>query len=127
MGLSKGDRFQEFLSRLEKATPARSHDDAFKLLSDTLNQVEDEFTTPPYQPEHWQADGRMYPPEDDNAREVEGRSDVIRYRNRAHNTLIRGNGAIQIQDVEGKVLFEKCGSDGQGVDLPEAMTQVTDG
>ncbi len=117
MGLSKAERFQEFLNRLEKSTPASSHNDAFKLLSDTLNQVEDEFTNIPFQPEHWQTDGRMYPPEDDNAREVEGKSDLLRYRHKAHNTFIRNNGAIEIQDVDGKVLFEKCGSDGRGVDL----------
>ena len=117
MRLSKAERFHEFLSRLEKSKPASSHDEAFKLLSDTLNQVEDEFTNIPFQPEHWQTDGRMYPPEDDNAREVEGRSDVIRYRHKAHNTFIRDNGAIEIQDVDGEVLFEKCGSDGRGVDV----------
>jgi hypothetical protein len=87
-------------------------------LSDTLNQVEDECTDVPFQPERWQTDGRMYPPEDDNARAVDGRSDVIRYRHRAHNTFIRDNGAIEIQDIDGKVLFEKRGLDGRSVDLP---------
>ncbi|MFM7843042.1 MAG: hypothetical protein ACKPEY_02270 [Planctomycetota bacterium] len=86
-------------------------------MSDTLNQVEDEFTNIPFQPERWQTDGRMYPSEVDNAREVEGRGDLIRYRPKAHNTFIRDNGAIEIQDVDGKVLFEKCGSDGRRVDL----------
>lgn len=117
MGLSKAERFQEFLNRLEKSTPAISHDEAFQLLSDTLNQVEDELTNIPFQPEHWQTDGRMYPPEEENARQVEGRSDVIRYRHKAHNTFIRDNGAIEIQDVDGKVLLEKCGLDGRAVDL----------
>ncbi len=117
MRLSKPERFQEFLDRLRKSSPASSHDEAFSLLSDTLNQVEDEFTNIPFQPEHWQTDGRMYPPEEDNARDVEGRSDVIRYRHKAHNTFIRDNGAIKIQDVDGKVLFEKLGSDGRGVEL----------
>jgi hypothetical protein len=52
-----------------------------------------------------------------DAEDVEGRSDVIRYRHKAHNTFIRDNGAIKIQDVDGKVLFEKLGSDGRGVEL----------
>ena len=118
MGQSKAERFQEFLSRIEKSPPASSHDDALRLLSDTLNQVEDEYTNIPFQPACWQTDGRMYPPEDDNARAVEGRSDVIRYRHRSHNTFIRDNGAIEIQDIDGKVLFEKRGSDGQNVEIP---------
>lgn len=117
MGLSKAERFQEFLDRLRKASPATSHDEAFKLLSGTLNQVENEFTNIPFQPEHWQTDGRMYLPDEDNAREVEARSDVVRYRHKAHNTFIRGNGAMEIQDIKGNVLFEKLGSDGRGVEL----------
>jgi hypothetical protein len=117
MGLSKSERFREFLNRLQKSTPANSHDEAFRLLSDTLNQVEDELTDIPFQPEQWQTDGRMYPPEEDNARELEGRSDVIRYRHKAHNTFIRDNGAIEIRDVSGELLFEKSGSDGRSVDL----------
>lgn len=117
MRLSKSERFAEFLRRLEQAPPARSHDEAFKLLRDTLNQVEDELTDIPFQPDLWQTDGRMYPPEEDNAREVEGREDVIRYRHKAHNTFIRDNGAIEIRDVSGTVLFAKPGSDGRAVDL----------
>ena len=117
MGLSKTERFQKFLNRLQKSTPASSHDEAFLLLRDTLNQVEDEFTNISFQPEHWQTDGRMYPPEEDNAREVDGRSDIIRYRHKGHNTFIRCNGAIEIRDVDGEVLFQKCGADGRRVDL----------
>lgn len=117
MSLSKSERFREFLSRLQESPPASSHDEAFTLLSDTLNQVEDEFTDIPFQPDQWQTDGRMYPPEEDNAREVERRADVIRYRHKAHNTFIRDNGAIEIRDVNGELLFEKPGSDGRSVDL----------
>jgi hypothetical protein len=124
MGRSRAERFQEFLSRIKKSPPANSHDDALRLLSDTLNQVEDEFTDIPFQPERWQTDGRMYPPEDDNARAVDGGGDVIRYRHRAHNTFIRDNGAIEIQDIDGKVLFEKSGSDGRSVDLPKPQSKV---
>lgn len=117
MGLNKAERFREFLSRLQKSPLAGSHDEAFKLLSDTLNQVEDELTDIPFQPEQWQIDGRMYPPEEDNAREVEGRGDVIRYRHKAHNTFIRDNGAIEIRGVNEELLFQKPGSDGRSVEI----------
>lgn len=117
MGLSKSERLREFLNRLGKSPPASTHDEALQLLSDTLNQVEDEFTEIPFQPDQWQFDGRMYPPEEDNAREVAGRGDIIRYRHRTHNTFIRDNGAIEIRNTSGELLFEKSGSDGRGVDL----------
>lgn len=117
MSLSKFERFQEFLKRLQALPLAKSHDEAFKFLTDTLNQVEDELSDIPFRPEHWQTDGRMYPPEEDNAREVEGRGDLIRYRHKAHNTLIRDNGAMQIRDVNGGLLFDRPGKDGQSVDL----------
>ncbi|MFM8262017.1 MAG: hypothetical protein ACKN9S_07030 [Pirellula sp.] len=117
MGLGKIERFREFLRRLEQSPPASSHDEAFKLLSKILNDVEGEFTDIPFQPNRWQTDGRLYPPEDDNARVVDSRDDLIRYRHRSHNTFIRDNGAIEIQDMDGSVLFEKRGLDGRGVDL----------
>ncbi len=117
MGLSKSERFREFLNRLQKSPPASSHDEAFKLLSDTLNQVEDELSEIPFRPEQWQTDGRMYPPEEDHAREVAGRDDLIRYRHKAHNTFIRDNGAIEIQDINGEFLFERPGADGRNVDI----------
>jgi hypothetical protein len=117
MEMSKPKRFQEFLRRLKESSPAGSHAEALKLLGDTLNQVENEFTKIAFQPEHWQTDGRMYPPGEDNAREVPGRRDVIRYRNKAHNTFIRENGAVEIRGIDGLVLFDKPGSDGRGVDL----------
>lgn len=119
MGVSKSDRFQEFLSRLESAPRVESCDEALALLRDTLKTVEDELTDIPFRPELWQTDGRMYPPEEDSARAVEGRSDLIRYRHRGHNTFIRGNGAIAIQDLMGVVLFEKPGADGRGVELQQ--------
>lgn len=102
---------------MDQAPSANSHDEAFKLLNDTLNQVEDELTDIPFQPDMWQTDGRMYPPQEDNAREVEDRGDVIRYRHKAHNTFIRDNGAIEIRDANEKLLFEKAGADGRKVDF----------
>jgi hypothetical protein len=114
---SKQERFEEFLRRFEQSPNASSHDEALRLLSETLNAVEDEMTDIPYQPDRWQTDGRMYPPQEDNARRLEERGDVTRYRSRGHNTYIRENGAIEIQDINGATLFEKPGADGRGVEL----------
>lgn len=115
--MTKQERFQEFLRRLQDAPAASSHEEAFILLSVTLNAVEDELSEIPYQPELWQTDGRMYPPQDDNARDVDGRSDLVRYRSKAHNTFVRTNGAFAILDRFNNTLFEKPGFDGVGIDL----------
>ena len=112
MHWSKEDRFREFLRRLSAAPPARSGVEALTQLSDMLNAVEDELSGIPYRPERWQSDGRMYPPQEDNARDVPGRHDLVRYRSRGHSTWIRDNGAIEIRDRAGAVVFRKPGSDG---------------
>lgn len=114
---SKRERFAEFLARLSIAPPARTAHEAYCLLGDTLNQVEDELTDIPFVPENWQTDGRMYPPQADAARDVPGRDDLVRYRSKAHSTYIRDNGAIEIHDASGQVLFSKLGADGRGVEL----------
>lgn len=117
---TKEERFAEFLRRLTISPPASTAEDALELLSRTLCEVEDELTEIPYQPERWQTDGRMYPPQEDQAREVVGREDLVRYRSRGHSTYIRSNGAIEIRDhLTGQVVFNKHGVDGAGVELEE--------
>ena len=114
---TKEERFAVFLERLTSAPPANSAQEAFNLLSETLNEVEDELTDILYQPGKHETDGRMYPPQEDNARDVPDRSDVVRYRSRGHNTYIRNNGAIEIYDLAGKIVLSKTGSDAKGVEL----------
>jgi hypothetical protein len=111
----KAERFAEFLRRLGAAAPASTFDEAFRQLSDILNAVEDDMTSIPYDPDNWQNDGRMYPPQLDNLRSVPGRSDVRRFRSKAHNTLIGDNGAIEIRDLSGHLIFSKPGADGRTV------------
>lgn len=115
---TKDERFAEFVKRLAAAPPASSAREAFLLLQETLIEVENELTNIPYAPDHWQSDGRMYPPQEDAARDVPERDDLVRYRSKAHNTYICTNGAIEIRDEVGAVIFTKAGKDGRGVDLP---------
>jgi len=116
LNFSKEERFQEFLNRLEAAENANSSAAALALIAETLTAVEDDRTDIPNCPENWQTDGRMYPPQGDHAREVDGRPDLIRYRSRGHNTYVRDNGAIEIRDLHGRILLSKTGEDGRGVE-----------
>jgi hypothetical protein len=109
-------RFDEFIRRLRALPPASSHDEARRQIEEMLNQVEDEFSGVPFDPAHHRTDGRMYPPQDDNASDVEGHVDVTSYRSRGHETFVAKNGAFEIRDIrKGQVVIHKPGSDGKGV------------
>lgn len=105
-----------FFDRLRASPPASHHDEARRLVDDTLNAVENEYSGVPFDPQNWRTDGRMYPVQDDNAADVPGHPEVTSYRSFKHETFIRQNGAIEIRIVETKeVVLEKPGSDGKGV------------
>jgi hypothetical protein len=114
--IPKKVRFAEFIRRLQALPPATSHDEARRQIEETLNQVEDELSGVPFDPAHWRTDGRMYPPQDDSASDVEGHPDMTSYRSRGHETFVAKNGAFEIRDVQtGEVVLHKPGSDGKGV------------
>lgn len=75
-------------------------------------------TTIPYNPENWETDGRMYPPQDDALRDVPARPEVKRLRAKRHNIFIRQNGAFEIEEVDGPVLVSRPGADGRNVRDP---------
>lgn len=100
-GLVPAERLEEFVRRLRNATAVSTFDEARSLIAATLNAVEDEMTSIPYDPSAWQTDGRMYPPLDDAKRVVPNHLDVLRFRSRAHNTFIRSNGAFEIRTTGG--------------------------
>jgi hypothetical protein len=120
--LIQAQRVAEFLRRLGEARPAASHDEAFNLVRDTLNAVEDRFSGVAFDPDKHLTDGRLYPPQQDSRRSLPGRDDVVRYRSRGHNTLIAANGAIRIEKIgKGGELsvccLDKRGADGKTVEL----------
>jgi len=114
--MDKYARLQLFYKQLQSAPAASSHDEAFALLFDTLNTIEDEHSGVLFDPANWQTDGRLYPPQTDRAYEVDGFPEVIRYRSAGHNTYIASNGAIEVRIVAtNEVDFRKSGADGRGV------------
>lgn len=114
--MDKKARLLLFYQKLSEALAAATHDEALKLLCDTLNGVEDEHSNVVFNPDNWETDGRMYPPEVDNAFAVDGFSEVVRYRSARHNAFIGGNGAIEVKDfATGIVEFTKLGANGKGV------------
>lgn len=115
MGIPKGRRLEEALRRLREAPADATAEDVLARFSRILNDVEDQLTSLPFNPWSWRTDGRLYPPQRDSARAVPGHRQVVRYRSRMHNTYIAGNGAIEIQTLDGSVQFQKAGADGRTV------------
>ena len=115
MAASRAARLIEFLERLSAAPAATSDEMAYELISRTLNEVEDEMSGTPFNPDTWLSDGRLYPPQHDSQRTVASHPFVKRFRSRAHNTYVAANGAIEIRDLSNTVLLQKAGSDGRHV------------
>jgi hypothetical protein len=103
------------MDRLAHASASASADEAYVLVADTLNEVEDEFSGVEFNPSNWRTDGRLYPPLEDNKHLVLGYPLVSRYRSVAHNLFIGSNGSIEIQTIRGDVLLQKAGADGRRV------------
>lgn len=114
MALPKSERLRIFMSRLKNEPPATTFQDGLALLARVLNAVEDEHSGVPNNPAAWLMDGRMYPPQDDNLREVDGRPDLKRLRARDHNIYVGAEGAIRIESASTRnVLLDKPGHDGR--------------
>ena len=111
----KKERLQVFYDRLQQAPAAKTFDEAYRLIADTMTAVEDELTSIPNNPNSWQNDQRLYPPLADSVRDVPGKPNLKRFRSFRHNTFIAQNGAIEIKTLSGSVEFSKVGNDGRGV------------
>lgn len=93
--LTREQRVKKFYRQLELADPASGHDEAFELVSRTLNEVENAHSGIPYDPTTQGRDGRLYPPQADS--EVSSPVDGFRaYRTRGHTVLIGDQGQIRI-------------------------------
>ena len=109
-------RISEFYRRLDELPRAETDAEAYRQVCDTLVAVEDELSGIPSDPTLPRNDGRMYPPLEDSVRpDKSGRTAVVRYRSKQHNTLIGNNGAIEIRRDDSHVEFSKPGLDGRTI------------
>ena len=106
------ERLAEVYRRLYGLPAARSAEEAFQMICDTLEGVEDEYSGIPRReppPEPPATDGRMYPPTGTNV--VRLASGAILARARRHSIEISKQGAILIRKRgDGTVDFEKAGA-----------------
>lgn len=114
--MKKAERVRRFLERLAAAEPCASHDDAHSLIVTTLNAIEDEHSGVLFNPAAWENDGRLYPPQLDNAVLLTDLPGVLRYRSVGHWTFIAPNGAFRIEEIAArKILLDRPGADGRPV------------
>lgn len=121
MTAPKAARVEEFLRRLAGAPPASSAEEALTLVNTLLNQVEDELSGVPYDPEAARqlvTDGRLYGPHESFASHWKARSDLLRYAHAQHDTFVQANGAVLVRVRRpAVVLLSKAGADGVEVTL----------
>jgi len=116
--MEKRARLDEFLRRVTEAPAAGGADEALGLLTEILTAVEDEHSGVPNEPTGPRADERMFAPIERYHFAIEGRPDLDGYRQKVHDTIIAGNGAILIRVRKTlKTVFEKPGLDGRKVEL----------
>ncbi|MCA8913111.1 MAG: hypothetical protein KDB82_15530 [Planctomycetes bacterium] len=122
MKKTRAERLAICFERLATAPPADSYEAALKLVCDTLDQVEDEFSGEPNDPSRWMELDRMFPPLADNLFPDTPRKGVTTAVTRGHNILIGSNGSVEIHrrvktDKEKTTILEmsKPGADGRGL------------
>jgi hypothetical protein len=103
------ERLIGYYQRLSAKPAARTADDGLRQVSDTLDEVEDQFSGVPKRsppPPPGENDGRMYPPLSDNiTRQADG---SIIARTRGHRINIGSDGSITITNFKtGEVEFKK--------------------
>jgi hypothetical protein len=103
------ERLIRYYQRLSAKPAARTADEGLRQVSDTLDEVEDQFSGVPKRnppPPPGENDGRMYPPLSDNiTRQADG---SIIARTRGHRINIGSDGSITITNIKtGGVEFKK--------------------
>jgi hypothetical protein len=109
--LSLQERLALVYERLDKLPPVQKPEEAFKQLAATLDQVEDEFSGVPRNPDPGlKFDGRMYPPREDfTERTADG---GLQATTRGNIINIAPNGSMSILSRKsGEEVYRKPGAD----------------
>jgi hypothetical protein len=80
--MTKGERVAELVRRLEVSVPAGSAEDALRLVTETLNGIEDQYSGVPNDPSSPLTDERIWPPIARYGFMIVGRPDLDGYRQR---------------------------------------------
>jgi hypothetical protein len=116
--MTKGDRIAELVRRLEASPAVGDADDALRLVTSVLEEIEDQHSGIPNDPSSPMADERIWPPIAKYHFVIDGKPDLDGYRQRGHETIIGANGAIFIRTrKDARVILDKAGQDGRKVDL----------
>ena len=107
--LSKAQRLKIVLERLQDAPPATDAAAAMAIMNRILNEVEDEFSGVPKDPNPPRAVTlRMYPPRIDSI--VVGSDGSMVATSARHTTLYGADGSVRVtRIVTGQVVFQKRG------------------
>jgi hypothetical protein len=105
------ERLAVFFQRLEAAPPASSAEEAMALVCHLIEEVEEEFCPLPREnpPPMLRFTGRMYAPQKDRIRRLEG--GILMAAARRHRIFCEPNGAVVIRDVhDDAIVLKKDGS-----------------
>jgi len=116
--MTKAERVAELIRRLEVSPAVGNAEDALRLVTTVLEEIEDQHSGVPNDPSSPMADERIWPPITKYHFAIEGRPDLDGYRQKGHETILGANGAIFIRTRKNaKVILNKAGQDGRKVDL----------
>jgi hypothetical protein len=113
LSAEKHVRLGEILQRLRKAAPFGKAFDARLALEEIINDVEDEMSGIPADPNAATAvvaDGRIYPPHD-RFQISSGNADIVTFRQKGHRTSFGKNGSILIVSAVGATVLDLPGVD----------------
>jgi len=114
--MTKGERVAKLVRRLEACPAAGSAEDALRLVTTVLEEIEDRYSGVPNDPSSPMADERIWPPIARDHFAIEGRPDLDGYRQRGRETILGANGAILIRTRrDARVILDKAGQDGRKV------------
>jgi hypothetical protein len=117
MPLTKYERLELIYKQLALEPACSSFEEAYILLSRTINKIEDDFSGIPYNIDKSKYDNRIYPPFEDSRKLRYDHNDIVCYRNKANYTYFSKTGAITVLDLSGKIVFEKPNNDGIRINI----------